>query len=107
VITYFAACGKIGKNATQKKDRKKCAIEKRWNFLIRVDGLNRVEPDPQGQKSGRVGLAPLGCKQGRVGLALRVKNWVRGGSGWSGWFGSTTWNASEVRLGILDIQIKI
>jgi hypothetical protein len=35
--------------------------------LIRVDGLNRVEPDPQGQKSGRVSPSGLQTGAGRVG----------------------------------------
>ena len=78
-IFFFSSCGEIGNIATTKHYRKKYAIGKR-----RVDGLNRVEPASLVCEWGRVGLVPEGCKQGRAGLALRVKNRVGGGSGWSG-----------------------
>ena len=46
--------------------------KKKWKFSFRVDRLDRVEPDPQDQKTGWVGLVLGGGKQGRVGLAPRV-----------------------------------
>ena len=86
---YFAACWKIGKNATTTTKRSdKMQLMCKWNFFFNSGW--RVEPDSQGQKTGWVGLVPQSCKQGRVGLAPRVRGAGQGGgSGWSGSFGST------------------